>query len=216
MKTILVTRLACCLAAAAVCSSTCAAAEEGKTPEAKAWEQVDSLNKQSLQDFVKKFPDGKYAQEAKLGCRLQDKFAAIRAKKSKPAATIPFDVLGQRWQSWTKEYPKRGVVGYFAKKDKKDEKLTNLGFFSPLTGGSTPGGNSVSFDGTGVMVSPTGDGSIIGFETDGLKYEWLGGVVFQGSGDEPMFFGVLEGTGLVHLSGAGKITVPDGKTFEFK
>jgi hypothetical protein len=212
MKKTLAVTLACCLTAA-LCGSVWAAADEEKTPEAKAWEKVDSLNKQSLQDFLKQFPDGKYAQEAKLGISLQDKFAAIRDKKSKPAATITFDALGQRWQSWTKRNPDKGVIGYFAK---KGEKFTSLGWFSPLTGGSTPGGNSVSFDGSGVMVSPTGDGSIIGFRTDGLKYEWLGGVVFQGSGDDPMFFGVLGGTGLVHLSGAGKITLPDGKTVDVK
>jgi hypothetical protein len=80
-------------------------AEKPKTPEQKAWEDVDSLSKESLQGFLKAFPDGKLAQQAKTAIELQDKLTAIREGKSKADFAIPLDALGNRWASWQKRIP---------------------------------------------------------------------------------------------------------------
>jgi hypothetical protein len=103
------------------------------------------------------------------------------------------------------------VIGYFVA---KGENYNSLGWFSPepLSGGKTGGGKTISFDERGILTSPTGDGSIIAFRTGGLKFELFKGFVFETPGDEPMYFGVIEGKGLVHLKGMGKVTLPDGNT----
>ncbi|MGB2937773.1 MAG: hypothetical protein WBD05_06200 [Phycisphaerae bacterium] len=185
------------------------------TPEQEAWEQVDSLSKQSLQNFLKKFPDGKPAQQARTAIELQDKVTTIKEGKSKDDFAISLDVLGERWKAWQKRMPEKGVVGYFTK---KGEGISTLGWFcpDPLSGGKTPGRGTCSFDERGILVSPTGDGSIVAFSTDGLKFELVSGLVFETATEEPIYFGVIEGKGLVHLKGAGKVTLPDGKIIDLK
>lgn len=184
-----------------------------KTPDDQAWEQVDSTDTASLETYLKGFPTGTHAEEAKLAMALQAKLAAIRAGKQTVGFSIPFDVLGARWESWKRRNPEKGVIGYFAA---KGDKMATMGWFRPLTGGKTPGRNVMSFDEVGMMVSPTGDGSIIAFMTEGLKYEVFRGVTVETPAAEPMFFAVLERRGLVHLKGTGKVTLPDGKVSELK
>jgi len=216
MKRLVMRGIVCCLVAVSAVANTRAAdTEKPKTPEQKAWEEVDSLNKESLQGFLKTFPDGKIAQQAKTAIELQDKVAAIKTGKSKPDFTISLDVLGSRWTAWQKRMPEKGVVGYFTK---KGEGMSTLGWFSPepLSGGKTPGRGTCSFDERGILVSPTGDGSIVAFSTDGLKFELFAGLVFETPTEEPIYFAVMDGKGLVHIKGAGKVTLPDGKTTDLK
>ncbi|MBN2269873.1 MAG: LysM peptidoglycan-binding domain-containing protein [Sedimentisphaerales bacterium] len=185
--------------------------EEKKTaPERKAWEEVDSLSKQSLEDFLEKFPDGELAEQAEVAVELQDKLSSIREGKFKDSFTISLELLGERWKNWQKLNPNKGVVGYYVK---KGEKFNTLGWFSPspLSGGRTPGRGTISFDNPGILTSPTGDGSLIAFRTGGLKFELFNRIVFETPGDEPMYFAVIEGKGLVHIYGEGKVTTPDGK-----
>ena len=65
-------------------------------------------------------------------------------------------------------------------------------------------------------MSPTGNGSVIGFRTGGLKFELFKGIIFETPGNEPMYFGVIKGKGLVHLKGEGKVALPDRKTIDVK
>jgi tetratricopeptide (TPR) repeat protein len=204
--------LMCCFVTLSVATGLWGAeGEKMKTPEQKAWEEVDSLNKQSLQDFLMKFPDGELAKQAKVAVELHDKFSSIKEGKSKGAFIISLDVLGERWKGWQKRNPDKGVLGYFV--EKKGEKFNTLGWFSPtpLSGGKTGGRGTISFDERGILTSPTGDGSIIAFRTGGLKFELFNGIVFETPGDEPMYFGVIEGKGVVHIYGKGKVSTPDGK-----
>jgi hypothetical protein len=216
MRKSFVVRLACCVAMLGMTAILCAAEEDKqKTPEQKAWEEVDSLNKQSVEQFLKQFPSGELAKQAKVALELQDRMAAIRDGKSKFDFVISFAVLGDRWKDWQERNPDKGVVGYYAA---KGEKYNTLGWFSPgpLSGGKTGGRGTISFDARGLLTSPTGDGSIVAFRTGGLKFELFRGLVFETPGDEPMYFGVAAGKGLVHLSGGGKVTLPDGKTTDLK
>lgn len=193
-----------------------AQAQESKkdTPEKVAWQQVDCLSPQSLEEFIKKFPTGTHAEEARLGLTLQKRIVAAKTDTSTAVFAIPFETLGQRWQYWQKRRPEKGVMGYFIDKSEKGEGYTSLGWFSPLTGGKTPGAHSLSFDGTGMMMSPTGDGSIIAFRTNGLKTDFFGTTI-ETPGKEPIVFGVLAGKGLVYLSGPGKVMLPDGTAMEW-
>ena len=211
MKRLVLYEVMCCLVTLTVATGLWGAeAGKTKTPEQKAWEEVDSLNKQSLQDFLKAFPDGELAKQAKVAVELQDKLGSIKEGKSKVSFMISLDLLGERWKGWQKRNPDKGVVGYFVK---KGEKFNTFGWFppDPLSGGKTGGRITISFDERGILTSPTGDGSIIAFRTGGLKFELFNGIVFETPGDEPMYFGVIEGKGLVHIYGEGKVTTPDGK-----
>jgi hypothetical protein len=207
----------CLIMAATMTTASWVAAQEEKpkTPEQKAWEEVDSFSKQSLQDFLKSFPEGTLAQQAKTAIELQDKLAVLNEKKSEPGFTIPLDMLGERWKAWQKMAPGKGVIGYFIK---KGEGKSKLGWFppKPFSGGKTLRRDTFSFDERGLLISPTGDGSIVAFRTYGLKFELFNGLVFETPGEEPMYFGVIPGKGLVHLKGPGKVTLPNGKTMNLR
>ena len=201
------------------------AEQKAKTPEQTAWEEVDSLSKQSLQDFLKKFPNGELAKQAQVAVVLQDKLAGIKEGKSKADLTIPLGALGEKWKQWQKSKPNKGVMGYWMKtgveahtsgsgnvKTSRSEINPVRPFCpEPLSGGKTVGRAS-SVDEQGTLTGPSGDGSIIAFRTDGSKYELFPGIVFETPGKDPMYFGVVGGKGLVHLKGTGKVTLPDGKT----
>jgi hypothetical protein len=165
--------------------------EKSVMEEEAAWNEVNSLDRKSIGDFLKNFPEGKHSAEAKQSLDLHDIFTSIRARKMNPSCTIPFEMLGQRWQTWQKRNPNQGVIGYGSKRSGENILLTH---FSPLTGGKTPGMNLMSFDDYGGMISPTGDGSIIAFSTDGIKYQFLGGITIETpTVDQRIFFGVIEG-----------------------
>lgn len=189
--------------------------EKPKTPEQKAWEEVDSFSIQSLQDFLKRFPEGSLAQQAKTAIELQDKLAAFNEIKPETSVTISVDMLGERWNAWQKRMPGKGIIGYFTK---KGEGINKIGRFTPkpFSGGKTPHQDTFSFDERGILISPTGDRSIVAFRTYGLKFELFKGFLFETPGDEPMYFGVIEGKGLVYLKGTGTVTLPDGKTINFR
>jgi len=202
----------CCLAALGMASPLWSADDNPpQTPEQKAWELVNSFDAQSVGDFLKQFPAGELAAQAKVALELQSRLAKIRAGKSKGDFVIPFAAFGNTWKEWQQTRPDRGVVGYFAA---SQGNYSTLGWFSPapMSGGKTPGANEMSFDSNGILISPTGDGSIIAFRTQGLKLELLQGVIFQTPGDEPMYFAVVAKKGLVHLKGQGSVTLPNKKT----
>ncbi len=193
-----------------------AQAQEGQKDARQelAWQQVDCLSTQSLEGFLKRFPTGKHAEEARLGLTLQKKIAAVRADASKAVFAIPFETLGQRWQYWQKRRPEKGVVGYSFAKSTMPEGYISLAGYCPLTGGNTPGVGVISFDERGTLMAPTGDGSIIAFRTRGVKVPFLG-IETETPGDKPVFFAALRGRGLVYLSGPGKVTLPDGTAMEW-
>jgi hypothetical protein len=117
--------------------------------EKQAWLQVDSLSRESLDGFLKQFPSGQLAEQARFALELQDRFAAIRRGTFKPQAIIPVSVFGDRWQSWKQRKPGKGVTGYSANRS------GTLGVFfdPPLSGGKTGGVDSISFDSGGVPAS---------------------------------------------------------------
>jgi hypothetical protein len=217
MKRPLFYRMMSLVVAATMATASWVAAQEDKPkpPEQKAWEEVDSFNKQSLKDFMERFPESNLAQQAKTAIELQDKLAALNERMSEPDFAISLDMLGEKWKEWQKRTPGKGIIGYFTK---KSEGISKLGWFSPkpFSGGKTPRQDTFSFDERGILISPTGDGSIVAFRTYGLKFELFKGLLFETPGDEPMYFGVIEGKGLVYLKGTGKVTLPNGKTINLR
>ncbi len=170
-----------------------------QSSEEQAWQQVRRMEAASLANFLVQFSDGKFAPDARLYLSLHKKIEALRAKKEKPAFVIPFTALEPKWSEWKQSRPEKDAVGMYING-------STAGVFRSL------GSGGISLDSEGMVAAPTGDGSILAFRTQGLKYEYASAITFQTSGGmEIIYFGVVHGVGLVHLHGAGKVTMPDGK-----
>jgi len=199
-----------------------AAAEEEKTPEDLAWEEVNCLDLPALEAFLQAFPDGEHAEDAQLAKTLQETMAAIRADQLEPKYVVPFAALGDYWQYWKSQAQAEGftagILGYFAQPTEIDGQpaiSSGISFlFSIATPYSGSGPGAILFDAYGNAMCPTNDGSIVAFTTNGLDFGFLGEVVFKTSGDEPIFFGVIDEIGLVHLLGEGEVTFPDAPPVE--
>lgn len=143
-----------------------------KSPDEAAWDEVDCSNKDSLQEYLRRFPQGKYAVAAKEAIEMLDKIAAIRGGKIKPAYIIPFEALGYQWAVRRKRNPNRGAIAYYV------DARSGVTFMfckppEPFTGGKTCS-IALELD----LIPPVGDGSIIAFQTYGSRYEWLPGGLF--------------------------------------
>jgi hypothetical protein len=166
--------------------------------EKEAWNKVDGMDPQALRDFLKRFPEGKFAKDAKFDLELHQRIVDIKSGKTKPAWSVAFDKLGERWKYWQKANSEKGAVGVY-------RNGATAGIFRAL------GCATISTDYSGMVMAPTGDGSIIAMETSGLPYRYVGDYVFHSDKGERLYFGVIHGVGLVHLAGAGKVVAPDGQ-----
>lgn len=178
-------------------------AKHKQDAEAQAWAKVEEMEATSLEQFLKAFPEGQHAAEAKLYLSLHNKMAAIRAKKAKPAFVIPFEKLGQRWEGWKQRRPEKSAAGVYCNG-------STIGIFAAL------GCMTISMDWSSIPITPTGDGSILALKTYGVKFSYINDIVFQSAAGEDgiLYFGVVHGVGLVHLHGKGKVIMPDGKEFQ--
>jgi hypothetical protein len=166
--------------------------------DTEAWNKVDQMNVAQLNDFLKGFPDSRHASEAKFDLSLHQKIADFRSGKAKSALVIPFDKLGERWKYWCKAKPDRGAVGVYRNE-------STAGIFRAM------GCAIMSTDYSGMIMAPTGDGSIIAIKTDGLKYGYIADIVFESEKGGTLYFAVVKDKGLVHIYGKGKVTIPGGK-----
>jgi hypothetical protein len=177
------------------------------TQEEEAWDSVACMNVEALQSFVDSFPQGTYANNAKLYISLFQEIEAIKSDKMVPSFVIPFEQLGERWQTWKERMPGTDALGIYTK---SISEVIEMGVFFAL-----PGCRTVAFD-EGFPVTPTGDGSIAAFWTNGIKMEYINGIVIESYGEEVLYFAVIEGKGIVHLHGWGKVTMPDGVEYEVR
>ena len=248
--------------------------EKEQTSEDIAWAAVNCLNKDSAEAFLAQFPNGKFVEEAKLAVALQDALSDVRSGITQPLLVIQFDTLGEVWPIWEENYSKgfsengQGIIGYNASKSVSDNTYV-LSWYRLMSGGLTPGCNSIIFDGGwtcpsanpppgGIVtvlnnmhfnvaaeitsfplilynwesmdkpieklqkyfyqgcVTPTGDGSIIAFRTNGLWLVYLGHILFKTPTDCSLYFGVVEGKGLVYLMGTGEVVLPDGQIIKLE
>lgn len=122
----------------------------------------------------------------------------MKAGKVEPLWVAEFDKLGERWKYWQKASPGKGAVGVY-------RNGSTAGVFRVL------GCAIVRTDYSGMVMAPTGHGSIIAIKSAGLPYKYVGDVVFQSDDDGILFLGVCDGVGLVYLDGNGRVIMPDGK-----
>ncbi len=166
-------------------------------PEKEAWQKVDNMNSAALEEFLKKYPGGESAADAKLQLGLHKKIQDIRKGRIKPHWVVSFEELGERWKYWQEANPRIDALGVYRNE-------STAGIFRSL------GSGSIRTDYSGMPMMPTGDSSILGIKTFGLPYRYIGDLVFQTENDGIMYFGVIHGKGLVHLYGKGSVTTPDG------
>lgn len=166
--------------------------------DAEAWNKVDQMNVAQLNDFLKKFPGSSYAGEARFDLSLHQRIADLKSGKAKSALVIPFDKLGERWKHWWKAKPDRSAVGVYRNE-------STLGIFRAL------GCAIISTDYSDMPMAPTGNGSIIAIQTNGLKYGYIGNIVFESEKGGTLYFAVVKDKGLVHIHGKGKVTIPGEK-----
>jgi len=116
-------------------------------------------------------------------------------------SVIPFEELGPRWTKWREAESPRGKLGYYARQngDVVD------------TGINIKEGQRLSWDEYGTLIPPTADGSILSFETNGMKFKWINDVVFVSKAGTVLYFGVQgDHGGLVHLLGEGSWFTSNG------
>lgn len=202
--------------------------------EDKAWATVNGLSAESLNGFLKEFPKGTHSREA-AGYLLWDKkLAEIIAGKVRTQDVITNAQFGESWPSWKKADPHTTAQtgGLFLEQTDKE---TSVGIFRVVGGGATPNEMYMRYTNTFLSCTekvylgkvpghnfslqqgpfwPPGDGSIVGIRTSGVKASYFD-LTFETS-DDPLIFGVVGSIGLVHLGGAGKVTLADGKVIVFK
>lgn len=171
--------------------------------EVEAWQKITCMDTQSLQAYVNAFPSGAYANDTQLIISLIQKIERIKNGRLKPGFTISFEQLGERWQSWKKSPAETGALGIY-----RDDR--SMGVFTTVPG------CSIIFDSVGIPALPTGDGSILAVRTAGNPLEYFKGIVMESYGDEVLYFAVIEGKGLVHIHGFGKVTMPDSSEHDLK
>jgi hypothetical protein len=183
------------------------ASRERSSSETAAWRETSWGDPDALQAFLNRFPDGYWAPQAIFLRTLQRRMGAIRSGGILPDLVITFEQLGPRWHSWKrglsiKEEPDVGVIAYH---------LDQTGFFGAIPDPDQPGPNAIIYDAYGVPMTYTGDGSLVIFETNGLELEYINSIVIQSLEGEALYFGVIEGMGLVHLHGRGRVGIPSSQ-----
>lgn len=180
----------------------------------KAWEGVNCLERASVSRFLAAFPESTHTSEAKLALSAAEKFDDIRNKQSAPDYVIPFQKLGPKWAEWHRYGLGLGAVGYLAKPETLPDGriVVAIGYFPPFTGGKTLGYRTFAMDSDSFPIIPSVDGSIVAFRTGGVTYNWVEGFTVTTSDENSVVFGVLDGVGLVYLTGVAVIREPDGST----
>lgn len=171
--------------------------------EEEAWLALQCGDVKSLQDYLVSYPNSTNSQDIELYLALYKRIDEIKNGQFESALIIPFTDLGDKWEDWKIRLPEKGAVGYF-------RTAASMGIFY------IPACRSISMDSYGMPVTPTGDGSIVGFRTDGLQLVYINSIVMQSAEGDILHFAVIDELGLVHLRGKGTVTFSDGTKIELQ
>jgi hypothetical protein len=172
--------------------------------EEDAWNNLPCMDLQALKKFLADFPDGANANQGRLIVSLSEKVEAIRSGKQNPRFVIPFDTLGAKWKQWQQRAPEREGMGYML----QGQVLYVTTRF--------PGCNKIRFDDSGIPSTPTGDGSLVSFDTGDREFDYLNSIKIVSYGEETLYFAVMGDKGLVHIHGRGRVVMPDGSKHELE
>lgn len=199
--------------AAAPAKPSATAPDSKKSPDETAWEQTDKVSDESLQKYLTQFPEGKHAKDAGTFLALAKQVQSIAAGTIKPGVVIPFEALGKQWRV---AGAKEGVAFSYNRTEKKDA-MTGAFWRSPSLDyegvrSGARGTFSDQFYSRWPENAPTGNGSIIAFDTQGEECPLRAAPVIVSDKGSIVYFGVVEKIGLVHLSGKGRVILADGTT----
>jgi hypothetical protein len=211
--------------------------------EAAAWKKLNGIAPASLHEFIKNFPNGLYRKEVLTYIVMQERMSNVRSGDTRAFSHLLTNTqLGGDWANkGDKVVASGGVivtgdlssagsyipVGGNATPISTIVGGTNIGMYSelPLRGGQVmmPMVSSDDWKTQEKSNKPvnleiwphTGDGAIMGFDSNGHRIG-IFGLVIKSETDKPLIFGVVKKFGLVHLSGAGEVVLPDGKLVTFK
>lgn len=184
-----------------------------ESPEETAWNQTDKVADESLQSYISKYPEGAHVKAAKDFLALSKRLQDIAAGTIKPSVVIPFDALGKQWKvagqkegiafSYNRTEKKGAMVGAFWRTPSLD--------YEGIRSGAT-GSFSDQYFSRWPEAAPTGNGSIVAFDTQGDECPLKTSPIIVSDKGNIVYFGVTEKIGLVHLGGKGKVIFPDGTT----
>ena len=197
------------------------------------YEALDVFDTKALEEWLQKYPKSKYTAQVKLALELQSIIGKVKAGESKPQLVIPFSGSAEFWKESQELLPERGMLGIGkamktpSGKDLKqltDGKEPAFFAFSPipdrmfrvrhLNGAQISTHDEVLIL-TGLPAYPTGNGSIIAWLSKDKAWPMMSHYSIR-TGDSPVYFGIIEDLGLVHLKGKGTVTNKDDNSVEIK
>jgi hypothetical protein len=210
--------------------------------ETSAWKKLNGMDLASLEKFIAAFPVGAHRNEVMTYIVMQKRMADVRAGDTHALKHLLTNTqLGADWApKWDKEAASGGV---FLSSDATSAGIYNPVGGGATPKSTTVQDTNISLgDGTGeggavlamldlgadwkaiakqnkpfyLDIWPrTGDGAIMGFESQGHKIGIFGWTVETGT-ENPLVFGVVKNFGIVHLAGSGKVTLKNGTVVTFK
>jgi hypothetical protein len=177
--------------------------KDAKGEQEKEWEKTDRYSTNAVKAFLACYPKGDMSDVIRERLALMQQMEAIQ-DGNQSSLVIPFSMLAPWVEKWAEQNNEKTVALYSAVKER--ERIT-YGVESTL---AEPG--AVTIMRRGFMCAPLGQGTIIAFRTNGLKFTWPEGITFVSDANSTLFFGVLpKKGGLVFLKGKGKFIKLDGK-----
>jgi len=182
-----------------------------------AWKQTDKVSDESLQKYLFQFPEGAHSKDARNFLALSKQLQSIAAGTAIADVIIPFDALGKQWHVGG---AREGSAFSYNRTEKKGE-MTGAFWRTPsLDYEGVRSGSRGSFSDQDFSrwpeSAPTGNGSIVAFDTQGEECPLRASPVIVSDKGIIVYFGVVEKIGLVHLSGKGRVIFPDGTTKSLK
>ncbi|OYW72197.1 MAG: hypothetical protein B7Z37_25575 [Verrucomicrobia bacterium 12-59-8] len=190
-----------------------APADSKESPDETAWKQTDKIAEESLQKYLTLFPEGAHSKDARIFLGLTKQLHSIAAGTSKADVVIPFEALGKQWQFGG---ARQGIAFSYSRTEKEGA-MTGAFWRTPsLDYRGIRSGARGSFADENFSrwpeSAPTGNGSIVAFDTQGDECPLRTAPVIVSDKGGIVYFGVVEKIGLVHLSGKGRVIFADGST----
>ncbi|MDB6004854.1 MAG: hypothetical protein JWR15_1841 [Prosthecobacter sp.] len=195
-------------------ATTSAAPADAKvSSDETAWNQTDKVSDVSLEKYISQFREGAHFKDAKVFLALSKQLQAIAAGTTKADVVIPFEALGKQWQV---AETGQGVAFAYSRTEKEGA-MTGAFWRTPSLDyrGVRSGARGSFADqrfSSWPESAPTGNGSIVAFDTQGEECPLRAAPVIVSNKDNIVYFGVVEKIGFVHLSGKGRVIFADGST----
>ena len=185
--------------------------------EERAWIAVEKGSVASLEKYLAKRPRGSRYKEATLFLPLAKRLEGIATGKIQAAVTIPLEEYGEDWKPSDRKvgaavsYNRTQRIGehtggfwLYGSPDFEDPAVFSPGKFGDGAFSRWP------------LNVRAGNGSLIAFDTAGDECPLRERPIIVSEKNNIVYFGVVDGVGLVHIAGAGRVIFKDGKVVKFR